>query len=108
MSFDPFKKRVANNISLEERMARDQGSYPDINTGWDITFLIFYGSNKNLSGILLANHVRHIMGLPGTFLVFYDNRFRGVINWTSHGWEMKFHNPELVFALGEWIELYYQ
>lgn len=106
MPFDPFKKRVANNISLEERWARDNGTYPDINTGWDIAFIIFY-SKKSLTGILPANHVRHIMGLPGTFLVYYDNRFRGVINWTSDGWEMKHSEPEMVFALGEWIELYY-
>ena len=108
MSFDPFQKRYANNQSLEERRARERGCYPDINTGWDIPFIIFY-LNKSLSGILLANHVRHIMGVPGTFLVYYDNRFRGVINWTSDGWEMaKSFEEDFVFALGEFIQSYYQ
>jgi hypothetical protein len=81
--------------------------YPDAGTGWDIPFLIFY-RKESLDGYLLANQLKHITGVPGTFLVFWDLRFRGVINYTSDGWIMERQDPDLVFALGSWIELYYE
>lgn len=107
MPFDPFKKRSVSTMTLEERVAREKGIYPNAGTGWDIPFRIFY-SKKSLEGFLLANHVRHITGVPGTFLVFWDLRFRGVINYTSEGWVMERTDPDLVYALGEWLILYYQ
>jgi hypothetical protein len=108
MPFDPFKKRIVPPVmTLEERVAREKGIYPDSGTGWNIPFQIFY-SGKSLSGYLIANHVRHINGLPGTFLVYWDLRFRGVINWTSDGWTLERTDSDLVYALGEWITIYYQ
>jgi hypothetical protein len=94
-------------MTLEERVAREQGVYPDSGQGWDIPFQIWYGK-KSLEGFLLANQLRHIMGLPGTFLVFWDLIFRGVINYTKDGWVMVGQDPDLVYALAEWIVLYYQ
>jgi len=80
--------------------------YPDAGTGWDILFMIFY-NKKSLEGYLLSNQLRHITSVPGTFLVCWELRFRGVINYTSEGWEMPRQDPVLVYALGNWIELYY-
>ena len=95
-------------MSLGERLAREKGIYPDAGTGYDIPFMIFY-SNKSQDGFLIANQVRYIAGIPGSFLVYWDLRFRGVINYTSEGWEMQEgHFSELVNALGEWLVLYYQ
>jgi hypothetical protein len=107
MAFDPFHRRSVNVMSLEEKIAREKGLYPDSNTGWNIPFMIWYGK-KSLEGFLLANQLRHITGVPGTFLVYWDLRFRGVINYTSDGWEMPRQDPDMVEALGEWIVLYYQ
>ena len=107
MLFNPFKRNVPPSMTLEERVARERGMYPDAGTGWDIPFVIWYGK-KSLNGFLLANQLRHITGVPGTFLVFWDLRFRGAINYTSEGWEMPRHNPDLVYALGNWIEIYYE
>ena len=104
MTFDPFKKRSIATMTLEERVARERGMYPDAGTG---PFLIFY-NKKSLEGYILANQLRHITGVPGTFLVFWDLRFRGVINYTSDGWVMERQDPDLVYALGSWIELYYE
>jgi len=107
MAFDPFKKRAVTVMTLEERVAREKGIYPEAGTGWDIPFLIFY-NKKSLAGCLLANQLRHITGVPGTFLVYWDLRFRGVINFTSDGWVMPRQDPDMVYALGEWIVIYYQ
>ena len=59
-------------------------------------------------GFLLASQLRHITGVPGTFLVYWDLRFRGVINYTFEGWVMPRYDEDLVAALGSWIELYYE
>lgn len=107
MAFDPFKKRTSTVMTLEEKVSRQVGVYPDAGTGWDIPFMIWY-NRKNLEGYLLANQLRHISGLPGKFLVYWDLRFRGVIHYTNDGWEMPRQDPDMVQALGEWIELYYE
>ncbi len=108
MAFDPFKRHGTPSMSLGERVARDKGIYPDTGNGWDIPFMVYY-AKRSLDGYLLANHVRHITGVPGTFLVYWELRFRGVIHYTSDGWEMTGgHDRDLVYALGQWIVLYYQ
>src|ERR1700710_2817426 len=104
MPFDPFKKRSVTSMTLEERVSRAVRVYPDAGTGWDIPFIIFY-NKKSLEGYLLANQLRHITGVPGTFLVYWDLRFRGFINYTSEGWVMERQDRNLVAALGAWIEL---
>jgi len=40
--------------------------------------------------------------------VYWELRFRGVINYTSEGWIMPWQEPDMVYALGAWIELYYE
>ena len=108
MHFERFKRSVPPAMSLGERVAREKGIYPDAGTNYDIPFMIFY-SNKSQDGYLIADQIPHITGVPGTFLVYWDNRFRGVVNYTFEGWEMDGgHSRELVVALGEWIVIYYQ
>jgi hypothetical protein len=94
MPFAPFKKRIVLPVmTLEERISREKGIYPESGTSWDIPFQIFY-SKKSLDGFLLANQVRHIVGLPGSFLVYWELRFRGVIMWTAKEWVMERTDPE--------------
>jgi hypothetical protein len=94
-------------MSLGECVARDKGVYPEAKTGWDIPFRIFY-SNHCLEGYLIANSLRLMVGVPGMFLVFWNERFHGTICWTSDGWVMAGVDPGLVEVLGDWIEAYYE
>ena len=98
---------VPATMTLGERVAREKGVYPEARSGFDIAFRIFYASDW-LSGYLIANQLLLMVGLPGIFLVYWDERFQGTIGWTSDGWVMVGIEPRLVVALGEWIEVYYE
>src|ERR1700759_5547929 len=78
---------VPPTMTLGERVARDKGVFPQANTGWDIPFRIFY-SKEWLEGYMLANQLRLMIGVPGTFLVFWNERYRGMLTWTANGWLM--------------------
>jgi hypothetical protein len=94
-------------ITLGERVARDKGVYPEAHAGWDIQFRIYH-SNRWLDGYLIPNNLRLMIGLPGSYLVFLDERFQGTLSWTAYGWMMDKTDPDLVVALGEWIVLWYE
>jgi hypothetical protein len=94
-------------MTLGERLARDKGVYPEAKSGRDIPFRIFF-SNHWLAGYLIPNSLRLMIGVPGTFLVFWDERFQETICWSSKSWVMYGVGPDLVETLGEWIEAYYE
>jgi len=95
-------------MTLGERVARDKGVYPEANSGWNIDFKIFY-KGKWILGHMLANQLRLMIGMPGSFLVFWDARFQGILSWAADGWLMPMCNDmDLIAMLGEWIEIYYQ
>jgi hypothetical protein len=94
-------------MTLGERVAREKGIYPEAKRGWDIPFRIYY-SKHWLEGYLIASDLKLMIGLPGAFLVYWDERFQGTICWKIDGWEMPGIDPDLVVALGEWIVAYYQ
>ncbi len=99
---------VPPTMTLGERVAREKGVYPEAHMGCDIPFRIFY-SKSWLEGYLLANKIRLMVGVPGTFLVFWDDRYRGTLSWIAEGWKMDggIENP-LAEALGYWVAIYYQ
>jgi hypothetical protein len=50
-----------------------------------------------------------MVGVPGIFLVFWDERYRGMLTWTAKGWIMDGGIEQgLTNALGEWIVIYFQ
>jgi hypothetical protein len=93
-------------LSLGERAARSDGIYPSANEGWEIPFSIQIKSHC-YTGTLLPNHHRLMIGLPGSFLVFWSGSFRGVINWSIKGWTAETMDVDLVQALGDYIQLWY-
>jgi hypothetical protein len=103
-----YRSRIVPPImTLGERVARERGVYPEAHSGHDIQFKI-YISDEWLSGYLIPNGLRLMIGLPGSFLVYWDERFHGTISWTIDGWMMPGTAAELVAALGEWVVIYYQ
>ena len=72
------------------------------------TFLLAFSIPKRFQGHTLANRLRLVVGVPGTFLVYWDERFHGTISWKIDGWVMAGVDPDLVAVLGEWIVVYYQ
>jgi hypothetical protein len=50
-----------------------------------------------------------MVGVPGMFLVFWEERFRGLLTWTANGWVMDGGIEQwLTDKLGEWVVLYYE
>jgi hypothetical protein len=94
-------------MTLGERVAREKGVYPEAHAGWDIQLKIYY-KNRWLDGYLIPNSLRLMIGLPGSYLVFWEERFQGTISWTANGWIMAGTDPDLVVALAEWIVLWYE
>jgi hypothetical protein len=93
-------------MTLGERVARDKGVFPEAQTGWDIPFRSYY-SKRWLEGYLLANQLRLMAGVPGTFLVFWEERFRGLLTWTANGWTMDGGIEQgLTDKQGEWVVLW--
>jgi|SRR5450432_2518284 hypothetical protein len=103
-----YRSRIVPPImSLAERVARGKGVYPESHTGWDIPFNVRI-SGRWIIGYLIANDLKLMIGLPGSFLVYWEVRFQGTISWTANGWIMAGTDPDLVVALGEWIVLWYE
>jgi hypothetical protein len=99
---------VPPTMTLGERVARDKGVFPQANTGWDIPFRIYY-SKEWLEGYLIPNQLRLMIGVPGTFLVFWDGRYRGTLSWTTDKWVIDGGIEQgLAEKLGEWVVLYYE
>jgi len=94
-------------MTLGERVARTKGDYPEAHSGHDIPFKVFYYGQWQ-DGYMIANKIKLMIGLPGSFLVYWDERYQGTICWSIDGWMMPGIDPQLVGALGEWIASYYQ
>lgn len=93
--------------TLGERAARAAGTYPELNAGWEIPFSIFVNGRK-VSGDLLANMHLLPIGVPGSFLVYDGNYFKGVLKFTRKGWEMENAGDDLANALEEYVVLWYE
>jgi hypothetical protein len=99
---------VPPTMTLGERVAREKGVFPDSNTGCDIPFRIFY-SKKWLEGYLLANQLWLMVGVPGMYLVFWEERYRGLLSWDFKCWAMDGGiELGLVEVLGDWVVMYYE
>jgi hypothetical protein len=99
---------VPPTMTLGERVARDKGVFPQANSGWDIPFRIYY-SKEWLEGYLIANQLRLMVGVPGMLLVFWDERYRGMLTWSSKGWATDGEIEQgLADLLGDWVVLYYE
>jgi hypothetical protein len=95
-------------MTLEERVAREKGMFPQANTDWAIPFRIFC-SKEWLEGYFIANLFRLMLGVPGTFLVFWDGQYMGSLSRTTDKWVMDGGiEAGLTETFGEWIELYYE
>ena len=95
-------------MTLGERVARDKSVFPKAGTGWDMPIRIYY-SKEWLEGYMLANQLRLMVGVPGTFLVYWEERYRGILTWTADKWIMDGGIEQgLANVLGDWVVMYYE